>query len=306
MSVCEGEEAAFTITLSGDAPWQIKYTDDGGLTESEWIDVDTSPFPISGLTPAVTTTYELTAVRSVDVIPNPTTFVDGNIFGSGVTVTVYENPDDTYTVTGGGEICGASLGTIGLDGSDLGFTYRLYFIEEDRYVRTLAGTGSPLEFTGIDAVGTYEVHAYNSARPACTAIMAGTASITLCVGVSAELTALVSNATICEGEEVILEITFSGSPPFTFSVQNNMGQSWVNQVTDGTIQGTGPYTFEFTVPDPPVWISPDLPNVYTYTITAVTDGNSNVGDIIGAGISVDVYKIPETGPQYHIPNTFGE
>ncbi len=137
--------------------------------------------------------------------------------------------------------------------------------------------------------------------------MNGTAQITLCVGVSAEFTALISSATICEGEQVTLEITFSGAPPFTFSVENDQGQSWIDQVAAGAdLNGTGPYTYEFTVPDPPVWNSPDLPNIYTYTLTSVTDGNSSSGDIVGAGISVDVFKIPETGPQYHVPNTFGE
>ncbi len=304
--ICEGEITSFTVSLSGDAPWQIKYSDDGGATESEWIDVTASPHTINNLTPATTTTYELTQVRSVDDLGSPNTIVDGTVYGDPVTVTVHPNPE-LYNVTGGGEICGTGTATIGLDNSDLGFTYRLYFIDEDRYISTVAGTGSPIEFTGVEEVGSYEIHAHNSSQSSCSATMNGTATVTVCVAVSAELTALVSDSEICEGQEVILQITFSGSPPFTFSLENNYGQSWIDEVVTGAeLDGTGPYTYEYTVPDSPVWTAPDLPNVYIYELTDVVDDNSISGDIVGAGISVDVFKIPETGPQYHVPNTFGE
>ncbi|HDP75637.1 MAG TPA: hypothetical protein ENN49_07190 [Bacteroidales bacterium] len=298
-SICESETTSLFVALTGNSPWEIKYTD--GTTESDWIMVTTSPYEIESLSPESTTTYTLTAVRTV---VSPGEYIDGNIFGNSVTVSVYPKPT-IYNVTGGGEICGAATGTIGLDGSDLGFTYRLYFIEEDRYVSILEGTGSPLEFTDIDEVGTYEVHVHNSDHPACTAVMNGTAEILLCVGVFAEITNLLTDATICEGQEVTLEITFNGSPPFTFTVENNYGESW-SSTTDGTLEGTGPYTFNFTIPDPPVWSAPDLPNVFTYTVTSMTDNNGVIGNIVGAGQSVNVWKIPETGPQYHIPNTFGK
>ena len=298
-SICELETTSLFVALSGDSPWEIKYTD--GTTDSDWIAVSTSPYEIESLSPATTTTYTLTEVRTVVSLG---VYTDGNIFGDPVTISVYPTPT-IYNVTGGGEICGAGTGTIGLDGSDIGVTYELWFIDEGRTVQTQSGTGSALAFTNIVEVGTYEIRAYNTSRSACTAIMNGTAEISLCVGVFAEITNLITDATICEGEEVTFEITFSGTPPFTFTVENNYGESWT-ETTDGTLVGTGPYTFNYTVPDPPVWNAPDLPNVFTYTIISITDDNSVVGNIVGAGQSVNVWKIPETGPQFHIPNTFGE
>ncbi len=296
-SICAGTSVTLEVALTGNSPWEITYSDGG--PDSEWITVDASPFTLGTFTPAVNTTYTLKGVREKN---NPSNI--GVISGSPVTITVFALPE-VYTVTGGGEICGAGTGSVGLDNSQTGFTYQLY-LNSSTLVGTKAGsTGNPIEFTGLDEVGFYSIRAYNNARPSCTEWMDGEVEIALCVGVSAELTALVSNATICEGQPVTLEITFSGTPPFTFSLGNNQGQSWLNQVAPvEDLVGLGPYTYIFTVPDPPVWVGPNPLTLYSYEITAVSDGNSVVGAPTGDPIEVNVWKIPETGPQYHVPNTY--
>ena len=135
--------------------------------------------------------------------------------------------------------------------------------------------------------------------------MDGSAEIMLGSAVTAEITSLISAATICEGEAVEMEITFTGTPPFTFTVEDNDGGSWADIVVDvGDLSGAGPYTYNFTIPDQfPVWTAPDLPNEFTYSITSISDdGTCGAGTVVGTGVDVDVYKIPETGPQYHISN----
>jgi len=52
----------------------------------------------------------------------------------------------------------------------------------------------------------------------------------------------------------------------------------------------------------PVWNPADgVKSTTTYSITSITDDNgcSNVGS---NSVNVVVFKIPETGPQYHIMN----
>jgi len=123
----------------------------------------------------------------------------------------------------------------------------------------------------------------------------------------AEVTGLISPSQMCEGEPVEIEITLTGVPPFTFSVADNHGGSWLDITVDvGELSGSGPYTYNFTTPDQlPTWSDPALPKVYHYNVTAITDdAGCGPGTVVGPGVDVDVYKIPETGPQYHIPNNY--
>jgi hypothetical protein len=293
-SICEGQSVNLTVALTGTPPWEITYSD--GLGTFAESGILSSPYTF-GVTPAVTTTYTLTDVTD-----------DGGggsgfIFGSPVTITVHDNPA-VFNVTSGGDICGATTTTIELSGSEVGFNYQLYR-NGVYFGLELAGTGSPLTFSGVDQEGTYTVRAYNDASASCFAWMTGNPYVALGVSATAEITALLSPASICENIAVELEITFTGQPPFTFTLQDNHGGVWTDVVANF---GAEPYVFNFTIPDQfPVWNDLDpLPKVYTYTITTMVDsGTCGSGTIVGTGVSVNVFKVPETGPQFHIPNTFG-
>ena len=250
------------------------------------------------VTPATSRTYSLTNVTDAGGGGN------GIIYGSNVLVTVYPNPSP-FNVTSGGDICGGTTTTINLNGSQVGFTYQLYR-NAAYFGAELAGTGGPLSFTGVDQQGTYTVRAFNSSFIGCDAWMAGSGIVNLGSSATAELVQLLTPSPTCEQEEVRLLIAFTGTPPFTFSVADGQGTSWDDiGVVEADLDGTGPWTYDFTVPTDPVWLGA-LPTVYTYTITAMSDlGGCGSGTVVGAGISVEVYKLPETGPQYHIPNTFG-
>ncbi len=116
---------------------------------------------------------------------------------------------------------------------------------------------------------------------------------------TSSITALNTSPTICEGEAVEMTIELTGPPPFEFTVQDNHGGSW----TVSTLNSS--YTFAVPAISRPVWISPDLPTIYKYTILSMTDDNGCT-DVAPAGeAEVSVFKTPETGAQYHIPNSQG-
>jgi hypothetical protein len=296
-NICAGETYNLTISLTGTSPWQIQYSD--GVTTTGWIAVNTSPHVIP-LTPATTTTYTLTAVRTT---AGP---VNGVVYGSPVTATVRPLPT-VFTVGGGGFICNTETVSITLNDSEIGFTYELY---RDGLLlgNQQAGTGNAISFTGIDVAGTYTIRAFNNLRPSCTLWMSGSAAVTVGSSAFAQITSVLSDNPACEGLPVQFEITFNGTPPFTFSMADNFGNTWNNiVVTLAQLTGVGPYTYTFTLPDQyPTWVAPALPNAYIYNVTNITDSSGCGVGSIGAGVTVNVYKLPETGPQYHIPNTFGE
>lgn len=295
-STCAGTPVTLTVALTGTQPWAIEYSDGfGTFTETG---ITTSPYSFE-VTPATTRTYSLTNVTDAGGGG------DGIIYGNNVQVTVYPNPA-IFNVTSGGDICGGTTTTIHLDGSQLGFTYQL-FRNAAYFGAELAGTGGALTFTGVDQQGTYTVRAFNSSFTGCDAWMAGNGIVNLGSSATAEIVQLLTTTPACEQEEVRFRIAFTGTPPFTFSVADGQGNTWNDiVVVEAQLDGTGPWTYNFTVPDNPVW-SAGIPMVFTYTITSMNDsGGCGAGTVVGAGVSVDIYKIPETGPQFHIPNTFGE
>ncbi|MCF8303950.1 MAG: gliding motility-associated C-terminal domain-containing protein [Bacteroidales bacterium] len=81
-----------------------------------------------------------------------------------------------FSVTGGGDICeGADGVSIGLDNSEPGITYELYY-DGGGTGTTIEGTGNAIEFPPQSLEGEYTVYAFNS-NTNCSVAMQGTASI---------------------------------------------------------------------------------------------------------------------------------
>ena len=76
-------------------------------------------------------------------------------------------------------------------------------------------------------------------------------------------------------------------------------------ITNEDLTGAGPL-FEYTIVHGDGTISwTDMPPaVFTYTILDFSDRSGCPASFSGE-VSIDVFKIPETGPQYHLPNSFG-
>jgi hypothetical protein len=82
-----------------------------------------------------------------------------------------------FNITGGGSYCPGGTGVdIGLDGSDTGVHYQLFYASSS--LITLTGTGLPLDFGLYTAPGAYTVFA-TSISTGCPQFMTGTATVTI-------------------------------------------------------------------------------------------------------------------------------
>lgn len=146
----------------------------------------------------------------------------------------------------------------------------------------------------IDAIsGTLSVTASND----CGTSSALSLPITVRTTPRVNFNLATSIDTICDGDNTSLVIAItSGSSPYTFTItEGSHPENYIVVGTDTTVQPT----------TPPIWLGPSNPSdTYTYSIPTITDKNgcSNMGSNT---INVEVFKRPETGPQYHVPNTFG-
>ncbi len=120
----------------------------------------------------------------------------------------------------------------------------------------------------------------------------------------AEISSLITNTPACEGEDVILEIEVTGTPPFTFSLEDDQGGEWEDIIVEKEdLEGEGPYLYEFTVPDPPQWLNNgDVFTDYLYTLKSVSTDEEGDGSVAGEGVQVKVYRVPVSGPKFHIAN----
>ena len=102
-----------------------------------------------------------------------------NMPGS-VTVNIVPLPT-IHNVTGGGGFCAGGSGVpVGLDGSEIGFTYQLKKNGTSLGTSTLVyGTGSPLNYGLMTALGSYTIEATNMivTTPACQNNMYGAADV---------------------------------------------------------------------------------------------------------------------------------
>ncbi len=157
---------------------------------------------------------------------------------------------------------------------------------------TINGTGSSItiDYGGTATSGDVSVFTTNGCG--------NSAPLTLAVTVNERPTAtlLVSgSSSICDGDQSELTITITGgTSPYNIVLTDGTNTYNFNNVTSPYVWNTPNLT----------WSGPGTYNVITYSITTVTSANgcSNSGSNT---VDVNVYKIPETGPEYHVPNNFG-
>ncbi|MES2702487.1 MAG: Ig-like domain-containing protein [Bacteroidota bacterium] len=102
-----------------------------------------------------------------------------------------------YTVTGGGAYCSGGIGLpVGVDGSNIGNTYRLY--RDAALVASLSGTGGPFTFGLHTAPGLYTITSVSNVT-GCSRTMSGVAIITAGVPVAPAVTISTGiGDTVCE------------------------------------------------------------------------------------------------------------
>ncbi|MGC9375014.1 MAG: hypothetical protein ACP5DQ_08250 [Bacteroidales bacterium] len=293
-TVCEGSTVSLRVQLEGDPDWTI-YVWDGSNTNT-YSTISSSPYSFD-VTPGTTTTY------TIDSVSDNTGITTGStIFGEPVTVTVVPIPT-AYNVTDGGSYCAGGSGVpVGLDGSEIGVDYEL-FVDGLPAGSIVAGDGGAISFGNQTTAGNYTVEA-TDASGTCSQPMNGSATVTINPLPAAILTVNSALDTICTGDNTEIEINFTaGTAPFGFTVRRTDEVSATNDENLTNISAN-PYTY---IPaSAPVWIDDGTPETeYTYTITTITDANGCTNTNQG-NADVVVFKVPETGPQYHISNDWNQ
>lgn len=160
---------------------------------------------------------------------------------------------------------------------------------------TIVGTDTSsvtLNFNTAATSGTLAVTATNGCGTSAPR------EIDITVNEMPQLTITVDPAldTICDGETTSLEINFTaGSGTYNFTISDGTNSENVTNIT------ANPYTYIKMLN----WIDDGSTDTdYNFTITTITDSNGCSNTNIG-NEAVKVFKIPETGPQYHISNEFG-
>ncbi len=149
--------------------------------------------PIAGTGTAITYGLQLAGgyyyVRATDASA-------GCVYNAINNVLITVNPAPVaFTVTGGGIYSGGAGISIGLNGSQLGFSYQLYR-NGSTLVSTIAGTGSMVSFGLFTVAGTYTVVGIN-ATTGCVNNMRGNAIIT--IGSTPTVYTVTGGGTFCVG-----------------------------------------------------------------------------------------------------------
>lgn len=157
--------------------------------------------------------------------------------------------------------------------------------------------------TSEEMSGYYVFRVVNS--NGCAAKDSVSVSVVSCTPPSAEIV-VDPDGSICETTAVQISISFTGSGTYSFSLirTHEVEGEEVDTVLASEIEYEGNnYIFNF---DSPEWIDsgvrPAEATQYSYSLRDFEDENC-AGSFTGANL--EVWKLPETGPQYHILNSFG-
>ena len=307
---CGDVLTTLSVQFTGTQPWSLRIDDGTAVTDYTGI---TTPNFTFDVTPSETTTYTITGVQDATTGG----YITETIYGDPVTVTVLPEPQ-LFTVGGGGTICEGDEIGITLSGSESFYTYELYENGSPTGM-ALPGTGSGLVFNVgpslLPATYNYTVTGYRTDLPSCEAPMTGNAQVIVDPLSSARILSIVPEEG-CEGCETVLTFSVVADDNFSFTLRrewlddpseveelvltdNPMSANFVN--TEPTI-----YTYTFNS----IWENQvgGMPAraEYVYSIVSFNVTGSACSLIEGDPAGIIIWKRPETGPQYHIPNTFGE
>ena len=170
------------------------------------------------------------------------------------------NPLPTATISGGGTICQGSSRNLLVSFTGIGpytFTYAI-----DGVAQTPVSTASNPYALNVTAAGTYTIMNVSDAN--CTNNGTGTTTVSYFPKAEGIIS---GTAEMCKGISAVLTMTFTGTPPYSFTYSDG-----ANPVT---VLGypTNVYT---------VSVSPAVSS--TYTLTSFTDGNNCPGDISGSAV----------------------
>ncbi len=234
--------------------------------------------PVAGIGGALDFGLQTVAGLYTVVATYAGTSCSGNMSGS-ATVTIYTLPA-VYSVTGGGSFCAGGSGVhIGVSGSAIGISYKMY-LSGTPVGSPVSGTGAALDFGLYNTAGVYTVIATNAVT-GCTTNMSGSATVTInpLPSISSSLFTVAPTATI----------TLSGSPAGGFWASSATSVATIGSGT-GIITGVSLGTTVITYTLPTGCLATHVVNVTStgHRETPAVDpqgGNNTIGE-------TNVYIVP--------------
>lgn len=221
-TICIGNPAPLTITLTGASPWSVTWTD--GTTPSTQTGLTASPF-ILNPSPSVNTTYSLVSVSS----PSCT---GGVVSG---TAAIQVNAAPVAALSGGGTLCSGNTATITFNLTGTA-PWNLVWTDGTSNTTQLGITSSP--YIATVTIGQSVTYSMVSVTNACgTGTSSGTAAFLLNTPPVATLT---GTQTICVGGSALLSVSITGTAPWNLT--------WTNGTTPQSQTGitSSPYIISVT------------------------------------------------------------
>jgi large repetitive protein len=253
-SICFGQSANLSVTLTGTAPWNFTYTDG---TNVSTVLATTLNSHIFSVTPSTTRTYSITSVSDACGI--------GSSMGNAI-ITVVGLPG--ATLSGTQTICtgsGANLSTA--------------FTGSGPWNLTWTNGVSPVAVTGITAnpyiwsvsPSVQTTYSLTNISNGCTGSVSGTAIVN---PIPVPTAILSGTQTVCPIQAAQLSVALTGIQPWTII--------WTNGTTPITVTGinTSPYTFSVT-----------SMTSTTYSLTQVGSQGCSPGTVSGNAV-VSIQPMP--------------
>jgi len=198
--VCTGAQTNLNVSFTGTGPWNFNVFAGAVLVGS--FTANTSPFQIP-VTPTGATTYSIQNLQ------------DANCNGANASVmqAVSPAPSGVLSLVGSNNICLGQNATVSVNfsGGSAPYTFVIAINGVDQ--APMATNADPFQFpVALTEPSTITLTSVTASG--CTGTGSGSANVNVRTPPTAALTS--GNTTICNGQSVPLEVTFTGTAPFTF------------------------------------------------------------------------------------------
>lgn len=234
-TICAGTGVTIPIQLTGQAPWDITWTD--GTNNTPVLGITNSPYLLS-VTPLTTTSYSLSQISDVLCTGTPPTV--------GTRITVIPQP--IAVISGTQSVCLGTPATMSVNLSGTG-PWNLTWTDGITSLLVTGINSSPYLFTTTPSANT--TYTLTSVFNQCSGSFSGLAAVSVLPALNAVLT---GSQNICPSTSANLTVAFTGTGPWNLTYTN----------------GTTPVTLTGLTQNPHVFaVSPSSST--TYNLTSVSN-----------------------------------
>lgn len=276
-AVCEEGIIEMEIELTGDPDWTIEIYKDGSSYDT--FTASSSPHTItisSSADLADDGTYSIESVEDNNTV--------GNVYGDPVEVTVNQLPQQ-FNLEGGGTICSNDSTELTLDDSEMDVDYELY--RDGELVASVEGTNDAISFGYFSTAGSYTAEGIDIST-GCRETMTGTEEVT--VETAPELDSYTDMDTVCYDTGIDI--------PLYANDVNGVGNDFIWTPVDSLDNASAEN------PNYQPSANPDTVSVTTMFYVTATETSSGCQDT--DSVEVTLFRKPQTGNQYYVPNDFDQ